>query len=510
MVEVTVGEINAPAIISTTASGVITSLNRAAERLLGITAEQVIGKMTPVSFHDQAEVDRRSESLAAQSGRVLADPFEALVARVTVGCTVEEEWTYVHQRGHRFPVLVSVSALPDGTGNVVGYCIVAQDKRGQLQAEELLRWQAQLLDFVNDAIFIRDLERDTVTYWNDGAMRLYGWSSREAMGAYIHDFLRTRFPRPLEQVIQEFLSAGFWSGELVHTTRGGDVITVASRWTLLRDGRGVPSGSLELNTDITEQKRGQEALKATHEELELRVTERTEALSEANERLRVLSRRLMEIQELERRAIARDLHDEIGQALTAIKLNLRELRTLPNSEPIEGQIADSLEILAQVLQRVRSLALDLRPSLLDELGLVPALRWYVGRQAERAGWDLQFAAEGITTRPSPELEIACFRLAQEALTNVARHSQATRVEVRLESGDRELALVIRDNGIGFDPQAIRIKARAGTSIGLSGMEERVRLVGGHFHIDSAPTKGTIIRALFPTEPESKPGRAPSA
>ncbi len=119
-------------------------------------------------------------------------------------------------------------------------------------------------------------------------------------------------------MIRELLSAGFGSGELVHTTRGGDVITVASRWTLLRDGRGVPSGSLELNTDITEQKRAQEALKAAHEELELRVTERTAALSEANERLRVLSRRLMEIQERDRRAIARDLHDEIGQTLTAI------------------------------------------------------------------------------------------------------------------------------------------------------------------------------------------------
>ncbi|MBA2485144.1 MAG: PAS domain S-box protein [Nitrospira sp.] len=413
MIEDSVGKVNTPAIMSTTAAGVITSFNRAAERLLGIAVEQVVGKVTPVLFHDQAELDRRREGLAARSGKGAINPFETIVARVTVGHTVEDEWTYVHQRGHRFPVLVSVSALPDGTGNVVGYCIVAQDKRGQSQAEELLHRQAQLLDFVNDAIFIRDLERDTVTYWNDGAVRLYGWTSGEALGAYIHDFLRTRFPRPLEQVIREFLSAGFWSGELVHTTRGGDVITVASRWTLLRDGRGVPSGSLELNTDITEQKRAQEALKAAHEELELRVTERTAALSEANERLRVLSRRLMEIQERERRAIARDLHDEIGQALTAIKLNLRELRTLPNCEPVEEQIADSLEILAQVLHRVRSLALDLRPSLLDELGLVPALRWYVGRQAERAGWDLHFVAEGITTRPSPELEITCFRLTQK-------------------------------------------------------------------------------------------------
>ena len=509
MTEDSVDGISAPAIMSTTVAGVLTSFNRAAERLLGIAAEQVIGKVTPVAFHDQAELARRMEGLIAQSGRISIDPFEAIVAHVNVGRTVEQEWTYVHVNGHRFPVLVSLSALPDQAGNVMGYCIVAQDKRGQLQAEELLRRQAELLDLANDAIFVRDLDRDTITYWNDGAVRLYGWSSKEALGAYVHDFLKTRFPRPLEDIKREFLSEGFWSGELVHTTREGSVISVASRWTLLRDGRGIPSGSLELNTDITEQKRAQEALKAAHEELELRVTERTAALSEANERLRVLSRRLMEIQELERRAIARDLHDEIGQALTAIKLNLRELRSLPNCEPVEEQIADSLEILGQVLHHIRSLALDLRPSLLDELGLVPALRWYVGRQAERAGWDLHFVAEGVTTRPSPELEIACFRLTQEALTNVARHSQATKVEICLESGDHELALMIRDNGIGFDPQAIRIGARAGTSIGLSGMEERVRLMGGHFDIDSAPTKGTVIRAHFPLAPESKTGRGSS-
>ena len=128
--EDSVGEINTPAIMSTTAAGVITSLNPAAERLLGIVGEQVVGKVTPVSFHDEAELDRRREGLAARSGKGAINPFEIIVAHVTVGHTVEGEWTYVHQRGHRFPVLVSVSALPDGTGNVVGYCIVAQDKRG--------------------------------------------------------------------------------------------------------------------------------------------------------------------------------------------------------------------------------------------------------------------------------------------------------------------------------------------------------------------------------------------
>ena len=244
-------------------------------------------------------------------------------------------------------------------------------------------------------------------------------------------------------------------------------------------------------------------MKAAQEELERRVAERTTDLIDANERLRVLSRRLIEVQEMERRTIARDLHDEIGQALTAMKLNLRELCDLPQGASLEVHVTDSLEILDQVLQHIRSLVLDLRPSLLDELGLVPALRWYVGRQAGRAGWDLKFCADGITMRPSADVEIACFRVTQEALTNVARHAQAKKVDVRLEMGNQELALIIRDDGIGFDPQYIRTGTPPGTSVGLSGMEERVRLVGGQIAIHSAPAMGTEIRATFaiPSRPD---------
>ncbi len=503
MVEPNDGGLSRLVVISTRPDGIITAFNSAAERLLGLSADRVVGQVTPAVFHDPVEIGNRREAIAAQSGTLVADPFGVIVAEAEIGRMVENEWTYLDRSGSRFPVLLSVSALPDECGTIVGYCFVAKDRRGQLQAEALLRRQAKLLDLANDAILVRDLVGDTITYWNDGAVRLYGWRAEEALGAYIHNFLSTTFPLPLEDIKREFLEKGFWRGELVHKTRAGRAITVSSRWTLLRDSAGVPSGSLELNTDITEQKQAQKALRDAHEELELRVMERTAALRDANERLRVLSRRLMEIQELERRAIARDLHDEIGQALTAIKLNLRELRTLPNCESVEEQIVDSLEILAQVLQRVRSLALDLRPSLLDELGLVPALRWYVGRQAERAGWELQFSAEGLTTRPSPEIEIACFRLTQEALTNVVRHSQAKKVEVRLEKSPHELTLVIRDNGIGFDSEAVRTGSRVGTSVGLSGMEERVQLAGGKVTIGSTPAVGTEIRAWFPADAASE-------
>lgn len=489
------------AILSTSPTGIITSFDNASECLLGYCAEEVVGTLSLAAFHDPTELTHRVAADTAKPATPATEEFRIIVANTEPGHTTESEWTYRHRNGRLIPVHLSISAIPDGSDHIAGYALVVQEIRGEIPSNEVLQHHAELLDLANDAILVRDLERDTIDYWNDGAVRLYGWTSEEADGAYIHDFLKTEFPQPLEEIKKIFLAQGYWTGELLHTTRSGDRITVSSRWTLLNNSHGVPRASLELNTDITEQKQAQEALQAAHEELEHRVAERTAALSDANSRLRVLSRRLMEIQELERRAIARDLHDEIGQALTAIKMNLRELgeqREYSRASADGKPLSDSLQILDQVLQHIRNLALDLRPSMLDELGLVPALRWYVGRQAERAGWTLQFLADQGMPRPSPEVEISCFRLTQEALTNVARHAKATAVEVRLTMGRRKLDLIVRDNGIGFDPNLIRTGARAGTSVGLSGMEERVRLAGGRMVIQSAPTMGTEIRATFPT------------
>ncbi len=493
------------AILSTSPTGIITSFNEASERLLGYRAEEVVGALPLAALHDPSELKRRGAQSTLTPATAGRDEFRIIVGNTEPGHPTEDQWTYLHRNGRPIPVHLSISAVPDGSGHITGYVLALQENRAEIWSNDVLQHHMKLLDLANDAILVRDLDRDTIDYWNQGAVRLYGWSSKEAAGAYIHDFLKTTFPQPLAEIKKTFLANGYWAGELLHTTRNGQRITVSSRWTLLKNTEGVASASLELNTDITEQKRAQEALKSAHEELEHRVAERTAALSSANSRLQILSRRLMEIQELERRAIARDLHDEIGQALTAIKMNLRELdeqRDGSTAAAAGKPLFDSLQILDQVLRHIRNLALDLRPSMLDELGLVPALRWYVGRQAERAGWKVQFLADEMMTRPSPEMEISCFRLTQEALTNVARHAKATAVEVHLEMGRRQLDLIVRDNGIGFDPNLIRTGARAGTSVGLSGMEERVRLAGGHLVIRSAPSTGTEIRATFPIGAES--------
>ena len=204
----------------------------------------------------------------------------------------------------------------------------------------------------------------------------------------------------------------------------------------------------------------------------------------------------MEVQESERRLIARELHDEIGQALTAVKINLQAVQRLPEASSLGAFPAENMHIVDHILQQVRDLSLDLRPSLLDDLGLVAALRWYVDRQARRSG----FAAQ-VDTHPSemhlpPDLETACFRIVQEALTNVVRHARAKRVWVAARQAAAELQLVIRDDGVGFDVGTARERAVHGESLGLLGMEERALLVGGHLDIASTPALGTEVRARF--------------
>jgi signal transduction histidine kinase/CheY-like chemotaxis protein len=222
-----------------------------------------------------------------------------------------------------------------------------------------------------------------------------------------------------------------------------------------------------------------------------------EEVRAARERLENLSRRLLDAQETERRSIARELHDEIGQALTVIKINLQAAQGSSDMASLALYLADGLRTLEGTLQQVRGLSLELRPSLLDDLGLVPALRWYVDRQAQQAGVTAHFASHGLEERLPPEIEIACFRIVQEALTNVMRHADASQVFIELRHDAEDLHLAIRDDGLGFDVPAALAAAARGESVGLLGMEERVQLLGGRIEIESAPGQGTEIRVCLP-------------
>ena len=226
-----------------------------------------------------------------------------------------------------------------------------------------------------------------------------------------------------------------------------------------RDGAGEIIGALGIAVDVTDSKRAGEEL----------------------------AHRLLEAQEAERRSIARELHDDFGQVLTAIRLSLQG----------GARAAESIQLVDDAIQRMRDLALDLRPAILDDLGLEAALRWYVAREAGRAGLAFRLDVESIGTRLAPALETACFRLVQEALTNVVRHGQAKEVEVKLDASEGEVRVSISDDGKGFDVRAARRRAAAGGSQGLLIMEERVSLAGGKLEIRSGRGGGTTVAARIP-------------
>ncbi len=211
-------------------------------------------------------------------------------------------------------------------------------------------------------------------------------------------------------------------------------------------------------------------------------------LREKRQQLHALSGKLLEAQETERRAVARELHDDFGQVLTAIKLNLMRR---------ERDKTESISLVDGAIARMRDLAHDLRPPMLDELGLAASLRWYIEREARRAGLEFHFAIAPPELRPPPGVETTCFRVAQEALTNLIRHAQAHRVDVELRVAGGELELVVRDDGRGFDVGGARRSATRGVSHGLLSMQERVALAAGELEIDSAPGQGTAVRARFP-------------
>ena len=201
------------------------------------------------------------------------------------------------------------------------------------------------------------------------------------------------------------------------------------------------------------------------------------------------------MQEEERRSLARELHDEIGQVLTAVLYNLNVLKTMCDPKA-SSRLDDSLVVVDQAIQQVRTMSLDLRPSMLDDLGLAPTVKWYADRLAKQTGLTIH-----LTTPPSgaelpAEVKIACFRVAQEAMTNVSRHARAKQMWIKLFQSEEEVRLDIRDDGIGFDLAVARQRAMRGRSIGILGMRERVELIGGLFIMESAPGKGTTIRVRF--------------
>jgi signal transduction histidine kinase len=227
-----------------------------------------------------------------------------------------------------------------------------------------------------------------------------------------------------------------------------------------------------------------------------------EAIDQQREQLRALNQKLTEVQEAERKQLARELHDELGQALTAISLNLAAaLDELPadGAADLPGRLAESKQLADQTLEQIRELSFSLRPAMLDDLGLIPTLHWYIKRCARRAGLKIELEAADLKDRLPAPIETTLYRVFQEALTNVIRHAQASEVHLRLRQRGASVSAQIEDNGCGFNLPQVLNGGTAPRGTGLLNMRERVNLLNGTFNIHSEPGHGTQIWIELPVE-----------
>jgi PAS domain S-box-containing protein len=424
--------------------------------------------------------------------------------------TYEGEFRLRHKAGHYIHVLsrgLPVRRVPGGpVVRIVGtHLDISERKRTEAalrESEERLRLA---FEGAQEGVWDWNLETDAVTYaprWT----QMLGYAEDE-IEPHISAWERLVHPEDWPRAHEANASAArgdrMYEAEFRLRHKSGHYIHVLSRgFPVRREPAGPVVRIVGTHFDLTERKRAEDLLRRSHEELERRVLERTAELARANESLKAeivereraerartdLLGRLVFAQEDERRRIAREMHDQFGEQLTALGHRIAALREAAAVHPALRDPIDALQTVAQQLDRdVDHLVWELRPTALDDLGLQAALSNYVQTWSARAGVAVQLHTSGLVDdRLDSEIETTLYRIAQEALTNVAKHSGARNVELILERRRDHVLLIVEDDGAGFDP------GRATGGWGLLGMQERASLVGASLEIESAAGRGTTI------------------
>jgi PAS domain S-box-containing protein len=363
---------------------------------------------------------------------------------------------------------------------------IAEQEREQIQ-EKLKQSERRLAEAQQVAhigSWERDLRTNQVT-WSDELFRIFGLKA-EGIDLSYEQFLNRLVPQDVDRlraIVEEAIrERRHFSTDYRIVHGDGSVRVVHARGGVILDEASVPIRLIGTAHDVTELRQAEHALKQARQAHESYAV-----------RLQSLSRRLLEVQETERRHLARELHDEVGQSVTGLRMLLKlDADSLTDAARIKLEQARG--IIDELLGRIRRLSFDLRPAALDSLGLLPALLALFERYAEQTGVKVAFRHEGLEQRFPPEMETTAYRIVQEALTNVARHAGVDAVTVRVWSDANALSLQIEDQGCGFDPD---VASRSPRSIGLAGMQERVMLLHGHLTIQSRPGAGTQLTAELP-------------
>ncbi len=456
------------AVIATDRDARITFLNPVAATLTGWPSEEAQNQ----PLHDVFKIINEQTGMGADDEvhRVLEDgQMLAVTNHVAL----------ISRDGREISVEHNAAPILAAGGKVIGVVLVFRDVTRRRQEREATAEQAALLELTQDSVFVIDMD-GTIRFWSRGAEAMLGYSKSQAVGKISHDLLRSEFPQPLAEISAELMRVGHWEGDLVKTAQDGRRIVVASRWALQWGKRDQAPRVLVINSDITERKRGEESL----------VLQR--------EQLRALAERLQWVREEDRKRVARDLHDQIGQILTAIKMDMTWMtRHLPESEvEVLARLTESIQLINDGVKSVRTICSGLRPGVLDDLGLAAAIEWQASEFASRNGIRCQVSVPPVDLHLDGDRATATFRIFQECLTNVIRHAQAKSVRVSLRQEDENILLVVEDDGIGFCESDF---SGSLGSLGLLGMKERAQFCGGNVDISSSPGNGTTVTVRVPVD-----------
>jgi PAS domain S-box-containing protein len=339
-----------------------------------------------------------------------------------------------------------------------------------------------------------------------GARRIKGYEASEIIGSHFsrfyppEDIASGKPPRELEIALKE----GRVQDEGWRLRKDGSRFWANVTITALRDGEGKLVGFAKVTRDATERMKANEALRKSNEALEGEILERKNAqalLQDSERSLRLLSRHLLRSQDEERKRIGRELHDSVGQYLAVLKMNLDSIRPARAADVqiLQEQVSRCSELADQCIREVRTISYLLYPPMLEEMGLRSAMLWYLDGFGQRSGISTQVDVPADLPRLPRDVELAVFRMLQESLTNVHRHSGSPTVQVRTEIKDDAVVLEVRDQGKGIPAETLEessYDAKTALGVGLRGMSERSKQLGGTLEVSSGP-QGTTIRATIP-------------